>query len=136
MSFIQLPAAFAACSPGSAAGSGNRAAFPGVFLAVDCVSGALKGGGGSGMWHDVGTYNFLRCMRFFGNIFMASLGSACWETPKNVITKIGGNDIGFSCKSFVFPQFSKTKVKDFRHGLFFVVSELPLLRNAQKFNKE
>jgi hypothetical protein len=36
--------------PGSAAGSGNRAAFPGVFWAVDCVSGALVLGARCSFW--------------------------------------------------------------------------------------
>jgi hypothetical protein len=43
MCFIKLAGAKTVCSPGSAAGSGNRVAFPGVFWAVDCVSGALRG---------------------------------------------------------------------------------------------
>lgn len=48
--FYKLLAAFSACSPGSAAGSGNRAAFPGVFWAVGCVSGALNLGDFGRYW--------------------------------------------------------------------------------------
>jgi hypothetical protein len=58
MCFIKLPAAKAACSPGSAAGSGNRAAFPGVFLAVDCVSGALT----CGVWSVECLFLAVRCI--------------------------------------------------------------------------